>query len=508
MSDKPGMKYTTHLVPKDRIQEIFYNNRMHSDAAKASCELMRDGLSVEGLEAVIAHSNPFPDKPIEKFMAPQGDKNVVVTVVRNQVAITKPASLTAGKKWGLAIIEHPLIIGGFTVTPPQVMQYSTGNIPTLSTPGTPLTSLFSAFAFDDDATVIDLVGQTVSGALSAPVSVGFDVLKLPGTRVVKMIAQGLEIENTTEELYRGGSVTAAAFDLAQHKVALTRVVGGNNVAEPTNFYSGWPYRYTDVAANPNAVSWDAKDGIYMPNCLRRECDMKFKFADTSSWIVGRTTPNITQSPVQYSPWGPANGVIDTGYSTKVCIFRGLSEQSSLLMNTIAYLETQQDSESALFPISYHEPAEDPVFARFLSEVSDSMPVATVFKGNFLGTWFTSVCEAIKLAAGAVAKADLGVVSTVARGVGKIAKWAGNFNEGMKNTKDVAIAAVPQPFSLKDGRVGVRVGDDVYIKGGNKHYKITKRGAINTRKPRRNRKNNNKKNEKPEAKRGPAKKAGK
>lgn len=426
------------------IEETFTNNNVHPHAAAAANELIREGMTPAGMKAAMCYANPFPDKPVEPFLVPGGSKNCIPTAPRTQASVTKPATLTAGKTWGFALIEHPILMPNGTSYNEGRNYNSPGTLPTGAVPSTPLGSWFSGFAFDDDVTEIDLVGQTVSGGLSAALpAITFDTAKIPGTPIVKVVGQGLEVENTTPELYKGGSVTAARFDVVSEDSQLSYVANTDSLN--MNWMAAWPYRFADVASNPSAVSWNASKGIYMPNCLRRDHQLKYSYNNWKPFMIGRTVPAIAQNPVRYVQ----GGIIDSGFAVKVAVFRGLAPESTFLVNMIMYFSTQQDSNSPLFPISQAEPAYDPKYDAFVNELSGPMPVATVFKGNALGSWFNDVCAVVSNIGSAVGSVLPGPIGTIASGIGKAAEWAGNFNAGYKNSGASGAATASQDNSQYD-----------------------------------------------------------
>lgn len=415
----------------ETLQETFTNNNVHPQAAKAATELVRDGLSLAGMQAAMTYANPFPDKPIEPILMPTGAKNCIPAAPRCQFSITKPAGLTADANWGFAIIQHPIIKPLSSGITDQVVNYTTpGEQPTVIVPGASLTNLWSGFAFDDSVSQIDLVGQTASGGLSAalPGFTGFDITKIPGTVNLKVLSQGCEVENTTPELYKGGSVTIARFEPQSEDTQL--VYSPNSDQLNVNWMTGWPYRFEDVTANPSAVSWGAEKGFYMPNNMRKDHDLKYMFPNFKFLFIGRTNPAIAQNPVRVIK----GSFLDVGFGIKVAIFRGLHPMSTFLFNGIVYLATQQDSISQLFPISRSEPPTDAKYRQFLSELGEPMPVATVFKGNALGSWFNTVCDIVSNIGSTVGSILPGPIGTIASGIGAAAHWAGNFNAGYANDK--------------------------------------------------------------------------
>jgi len=294
-----------------------------------------------------------------------------------------------------------------------------------------------------------MVGLTASGGNSASIPIGLPSTKLPGSDVVKIIAQAIEVENTTPQLTRGGSVTCAKFEVTNGST----ILNNGTYDRPYKWMSAWPYRYADLAASPNAVSWGAEKGVYMPNTLRSQKPCTFQSTSFVPSVVARADPVTVQNPVRLLGGG-ATSVIDTGFNVKVAVFRGLDPSSTLLLNTIVYAETQQDATNALYPLSRSEPPLDNKYLAFISEMDGKMPVATIFKGNALGSWFNDVCSVVSNIGEAVGSVLPGPFGMIASGIGKAAKFAGNLNAGMAGGDS------PDPYA-----------DSIMKKVGNRDYNI-------------------------------------
>jgi len=273
----------------------------------------------------------------------------------------------------------------------------------------------------------------------------------------RLTALGLEVVNTTAELYKQGTVTVWTQPTPPPQSASTYTIMDFNHMPSTIGFTPSAVSCVLMPSFPGTVAeanilagsrqWAAAEGCYM--VARRS-------SDTLPPICGQCVYPLyydngsTDATVAGPLW--ANQVIDGGaittpvmpetsfspYNMMGATFTGLSAQTTLTVNVWAYIEVfPEQIENVLTPLAQPSAPYDEQALRMYSEIIKAMPVGVMLKENGLGDWF--------------ADAIGGVVDTVGSIAGTVGRAAGAVAAGISNWRGSSPqAAVSSAVLRNDG----------------------------------------------------------
>lgn len=289
----------------------------------------------------------------------------------------------------------------------------------------------------------------------------------------RVIGCGIEVTNTTAELYKGGTVTvyrSPAFSSQGSvnsfisstvtTVTTTSTVTSSVVTEvngviklevapeepmlttftlaniPCDFANLPPATQPEAALYPNSRTWGAADGCYIVctmNCEGNPFTSPVP-AKTSGLILGVDNNSLTTTTGNRTAWLPKYGPVNVGTGTfntpGLCssipfdisgaVFSGLNSQTTLQITTRYFVERLPAiSDENLLVLARNPCPYDPMVLELYSRCILELPVAVKVGENPLGEWFFDVLQALAAAAPAVGAAFGPVGAAIGTAVGGV-----------------------------------------------------------------------------------------
>jgi len=354
-------------------------------------------------------------------LLPHDSRTTKVTSAAYNGASNDPASLTiAGTPWS----DEAMTFGGWTLH----------TVPTGQKTFQPQNSWPAPVA---NQNMVSLAADsTLAGASPAPY--------LRGTH--RYVYTGVEVTNTTAELYKNGSILAYRQPLS----AKEKCMGTYNAAnaflksEQALIYRSPPTSVDEAQLLEGTVLHDAAKGMYV---VATQATEETCFKDTDQlkpYMVGVDLPSGDVGGVALLDTIPAltasgSGSTNPAFGTAVsrCTFQpwnisgvygfGLTQQSTFQV-TVCYGVARAPTldEADLVVLAAPSPLYDPVALEIYSQAMRTMPAGVPVDENPLGEWFTKVIDGIGSVGSAVAPmlgaahpmagAALGMVARGAKGL--------------------------------------------------------------------------------------------
>lgn len=364
----------------------------------------RVGMSQEGKHWLMAAIDPFHDKPLSINGYPDGvPGKSIVQCIKLAVDIAKPTTLAAGATWDCLLSTSNFLTA---VHQDRMDMHMYAN--TLTKPVLPY------------ATSKPLGGLVISKALSGSNLATLDVTTTPTQQVSRLVppesifegksrvlGMGFEVQNTTNTLYKNGSVTCFELPCEVPHDKFTFNLRDGSTSLPASYGSGSfieaPFNPSTVAEAtqiPGSKSWEAKDGCYL---VCRQSNLTN--APKSPQPLGAFSPFNdsthvfpTNSATAFAGWfvspaqDPNVSLMKTfaiPYHAKGAYFTNLSEQTTLKACYNIWIERFPSvSEYDLMTLATESCDYDPAALEAWAHISSEMPVGVTFEENGLGDWFT------------------------------------------------------------------------------------------------------------------------
>lgn len=357
-------------------------------------------ISEEGKDWLTACLDPFHDAQLQHLAGyPDIETSPsVVRLVKQSMTLTCPTTIPGN--WDCLIVQWPWFDQRpFAETVPSVGRQN--NQLFSWSPIQPLGGL-QAFAVPS--------GSPFDLSDPAVLSLGSIVLTQPILQGSKrLVGCGFEIHNTTAEIYKQGAICnfmmhnvprdASAF-LATQNFALP---AGGMASAVSNIFNGTSFRApptttAEALLIPGSNEWAAKDGVYVtcrfqgvdnpPFTVDYNLPVLFDTDDVPGGI-GVNTSQIffpIEAVTPASAQAPAFSTFPI--HTSGCIMTGLSNQTSLRLNSNVFIEAfpgprQQLDLSIATPSASFDPRALEIYSHTLGHAPIAVPVGE----NPLGEWF-------------------------------------------------------------------------------------------------------------------------
>jgi hypothetical protein len=293
------------------------------------------------------------------------------------------------------------------------------------------------------AQVVPTGTPTISFALAPGAQSSFN-LDLTGfaSGIYRVVGMGVEVHDTTAELYKQGSVTCYRISnpTPLNSSQTTGFIASGTVASPGPVHETIPVKFIGTPPTtvqeaklvPDSKQWEAKKGAYAvatlstvenpPVVLKNEL---VGFPDFNGlYVYGQPVVALTVNSNLYTA-PHRNNLLP--FNTTGLYFTGLHASFSLTVNVVWYVEkfpTLNDQQ--LLVLTKPSPAFDQMALDIYSGTMSRMPVAVPVNMNPLGEWFEDVVNDVAgFAAPALAAAGLvfpefaPVLEPLAAGVGTL-----------------------------------------------------------------------------------------
>lgn len=391
------------------VEEVgFENNNMERRVSRAERALekfaKRTGMSEEGKQWLIAAIDPFHDKPLAVKGYPDGTPGKSFTQCHKlAMDIAKPANLSAGGTWDCLISTSNFLscpvdeaVMGEMRSASNEWQLNansaTGRVPV------------GGLTVVKGVSGVDLSYRATNVSTSEA-----SVLRVPNSVFegkMRVLSQGFEVSNTTNELYKNGSVTVFELgeEIPEDKWTLQYV--NNTAPTPPTAIQG-SYSVLNTARNPISLAtatqisgtqtWEAKDGAYVVCRPSSQLNPARRPQNLSPIVVmgdsGRPYPNSPDLTAIMETSGGGPYGISTSFAIpfhrKGIYFTNLSEQTTLHVAYNVWTERFPGiSQQELLSLATESCDYDPVALEAYATIMSNMPVGVTFKENGFGDWFT------------------------------------------------------------------------------------------------------------------------
>lgn len=343
------------------------------------------GVHEDSLASVLNLVNPFPDYAPKRVGWPDTKAGASVCIVDlYETTLKQPTGLAAGDTWDLHVSCLPqcfsadrqlITVSPWALGPPQAQKLASLNCQTWPT-GTPAHNLLAGS---------NIVDQYSYGPLAQGAA-------------FRVVAQGLELVNTSAQLYKGGSSYAYRFSTP---VSLTAPYTVSSPNSPTTqagaglmeLVAALPTDPSEIVDWPNTFIGSAQDGLYVINTPVDQVNEARGFAGRGVGYVDDPSDLATDGV------GSAYCGGHNGWNMCGAFMTGLAQGSSILVKHRVYLEifpsTLKDSESfSLIRLTNPTVPYSPVILEVLAQVLRDMPAGCRYIDNPLGEWFQSILDKI------------------------------------------------------------------------------------------------------------------
>jgi hypothetical protein len=426
------------------------------------------GLSESGKTALIQLINPFTDFEI----TPRGyfdteDSGSVVQVIKQTTTLGAP--LAYAGVWDCNIFTLPLMnqpVNG-------VQEALTGNgciLLSYDDVGYPLSTIgpVNIIAGPTGTSLNINSSYPPAGPNIVASSLAPDPRYLDGNS--RLIGFGVEVHNTTAEIYRQGAVCVyrqpqtVFMDRTTHNVIYTDGLPESPIFNLTAYGGAYSARIiNDAPASTSQAmllagsqQWEAHKGAMVVPTLS-DIDLPAQqFTTVVPVVVAAGSPdlivqqsgapvtnhfnakksvvqNIGSSAIGIPNWaggtafasGPSN-VKFNNFNTAGIYFSGLSNQTSLTINVIYYIERFPTPDQLdLVVMASPSPPLDPVAERLYSHAMSMVPVGVKVGDNADGDWFYQTISDLARTFGPALVAVPEVGPALAAGASALGAWAGN-----------------------------------------------------------------------------------
>lgn len=346
---------------------------------------------------LILATDPWHDNPVSDVHgmpdAEIGDS--LVFPVTQELQIKKPSSLAAGN-WGVKIASYPL------AAQVDMSPADRDDIFFRETSATDFAIAPVCCTFANDG----------SDFPDLPTDADAQFIQLPETYTrgpFKIIGMGIEVINTTSELYLQGLVTSVRMNQPVDETCFAAFLplggGGFNLAS-ASFIRRTPKNLSEALLIPGSVQWHAKEGSYSTVTMRpgkssqispvRPVLLNNDFSSAVTTDTGCYVPRQVPRTV----WGNATAVCSANaciqpMNSSVNMYTGLSDSTSLTLRVRFIIERFPSvSESEILPLVTPTAPFDPLAIELYEKVVARFPPAVMYKENPAGEWWKRVLGGI------------------------------------------------------------------------------------------------------------------
>jgi len=449
---QPPMKYLVMSTANT-------TRKIYADLARLE---KSSNLTSEGKAWLIAAADPFHDSDIQIAGYPDLlTSATVVQLVKKQIQITVPSSVTSGSNWDCSVVMFPNLCE-------QVMNDVTvvSDVGAFTTASTTNPFQIGGLSYTAGPQGDQLWPVDNTGIVSA-VQYGGVAAASYVKGNCRLIAGGFEVVNTTADIYKQGQVTAWRMPNSYTEQNLYTTIATTPTVTPN--YTTLAQRLPPgTLANAQLLfgsrSWAAREGAYVvlrqnsannPANLPRIANLVCCTSDFASGFAENVystslipTPNCVSDV--YAP-----------YDLSGCHFSGLSYQTTLTVNIRWFIERiPNPSESDLVVLATPSSPYDSLALELYLRCMADMPPGVMLSENPFGEWFASALEKVAEWAPKIGNV-LGMAIPGAAGVGTMAGTLAQEARKFMPQQTQRQLAPPLPSSASDqataGRSRKRAG---------------------------------------------------
>lgn len=397
------------------------------------------------------------DKPLQELCGwPDVESSAsIVRNVKQSLQISKPAGLAAGN-WSFVVHTLPALGLNREWAPQNGLSSASVFYTRKITYGNQLNTVASPLPQNMGHVLITFYSDVGAGTdpyrPSDSLGINAQVMDLDDTYLsdpCRMLGSGVEVTNTTAELYRQGTITVCRVPQGRGRAMTYQEAVTNSVITTPRLTNVdlspaelWPRNLSDAMLIAGSRQWAAAEGAYVVEAFLGQENSPYIAQPGGLWLPDNdyvTNQTIFNNSEAYTPAynynntfgaiAPSTAPVLVPVHSATIIASGLSEQSTFTLNWNCLVESFPDcGDPSICVLAKPSCQYDPVALRLLSEGLGTMPVGCPASDNPGGEWFASLISSI---ADTIA-APLGFIpevgpalSLAAKGVGAL---AGNYGK--------------------------------------------------------------------------------
>lgn len=387
-------------------------------------------LSKSSRKWLVMALDPFHDTEVEPMGYPDVHAGQSITrLVRTETTVSAPAAVT----WDCCVCSLPILASGNN----QGSALSRTSAIDVAYESSPPTGFYIGAVMINSA----LTGQELfpNEAIATWAPTNFVNQVVPNCDVVpgiaRVVASGFEVINTTQSLYKAGTVSCGMFtqpnDYFRGVVTDADPTIGPIIEGFSHVHSAPPCSTIVMANMPSVRAWEAKDGAYCTSYMASEENSPRQSGPANHLFFNNpvftnnafgfmTVPII----VKLVPNWPT---ITTPYNSNFAFFSGLTPETTLRVVVRTYIETFPTFHDDLLPLAHRSPAYDKYAMQLYGAIVGHLPPGVPVTHNAMGDWFRKVASIVRYVAPVIGIGlqAVGVPGAAAAG-GLISAGAGAF----------------------------------------------------------------------------------
>lgn len=354
----------------------------------------------QGVDWLTLATDPFHDTEISPVGFPDADCSRSIPQMYQFTGTLSAPTVLPTTTWDAQLSFCPVSFG-FGGVPNVSAPLTRGTL----TPAGLLTAGSNGFGFQGGYNFYGMAASTntINGAAVGTLS-GVNGISYPAAASsgqFRLVAAGVEVVNTTADLYRGGSVTCYRSPNVQRQGFYIAV--GPNPGLNCSYISLPPGTQAEAQLYPASRTWGAEDGCYLVATMDSSVNDYSSAApgaviamspfDTPTLVSGGNTTVFYTNATGGGSGANCHTVMPFDWSG--AIFTGLTPQTTLQVTVRYYVEriptiTQPD----LLVLTRNPCPYDPVALEIYSRCLSELPVGVRVSENPLGEWFNEIMDTV------------------------------------------------------------------------------------------------------------------
>lgn len=401
----------------------------------------RADVDPRALRSVLNLCNPFPDGDLVGMGWPDSRSVPSLAMVDTQeFAITQPPGLPAGQTWDCHACILPFAADGLTGIAATASMDRFGVLT-----GAVATTVNGPYVVVTAPTGTNL--NPIGPSVGATIAAAGNYYGLAAGSVFRVVAQGMEVVNTSASLYRGGMAYGYRIGGDNSQYSMQRIP-----APATNSYTSArsmprvPFTPSNVVNYKNTYEGMAEDGLYVVNTPVDDKPLE-SYACGQNLMIFNNPGSIPSSVTTIEGVGPL-----TGWNVAGGFLTGLAQGSSLVVRFRTYLEIfpNYNEGNGFIRLANRTVPYSPIIDEVLTRILAEMPAGGAYTDNPLGEWFEKVLESIAEYAPQVGDA-LGTIFPAAKliggGLGLVARGVGGTIASSRNKSNQKLAQASSSSSV-------------------------------------------------------------
>ncbi len=236
----------------------------------------------------------------------------------------------------------------------------------------------------------------------------------------RVIAIGVEVHDTTQELKKQGTVVVWRVDQPTEQPATTVCITDTATAcipssTTSIFLANPPSTLAEALDIVGSLQWEAKEGVYVVPTQIQDTNPPLGLRECACVVTDNAI--IYYPPISNTGAANAKSVasrtVPSAWALSGAYFSGLDPAATLTVNFNYLIERFPTKSSSVRRLCYPSPEYDPVAMQLYSQIARSMSVGVPVGENGLGDWIAGIAN---LAAGALSLIPHPIPRMIASGI--------------------------------------------------------------------------------------------